>query len=51
MDWGFTDVLNYNENTFQAACFAMVCHHCGQRCIVFPQHQAEKLFVDMIYAF
>lgn len=22
MDWGFTDVLDYNGNTYRAACFA-----------------------------
>lgn len=24
MDWGFTDVLDYNGNTYRAACFAML---------------------------
>lgn len=23
MDWGFTDVLDYNGNTYRAACFAL----------------------------
>ena len=31
MDWGFTDVLDYNSQTYRVACFAMICHHCGQR--------------------
>ncbi len=29
MDWGFTDVLDYTGNTYRAACFAMICHHCS----------------------
>ena len=33
MDWGFTDVLDYNGQTYRVACFAMICHHCGQRYI------------------
>ena len=35
MDWGFTDVLDYNGQTYRVACFAMICHHCGQRYIEF----------------
>ena len=31
MDWGFTNVATpYSEKLLQAACFAMICHHCGQ---------------------
>lgn len=29
MDWGFTKVLDYDGTEYTAACFAMVCHHCG----------------------
>lgn len=35
MDWGFTKVLDYNGNEYTAACFAMICHHCGQRYVEF----------------
>ena len=28
MDWGFTDVLDYNGQIYRVACFAMICHHC-----------------------
>ena len=35
MDWGFADVLDYNSQTCRVACFAMICHHCGQRYIEF----------------
>ena len=46
MDWGFTKVLNPDGTAFQAACFAMICHHCGQRYVeFFPNARQEK---DMI---
>ena len=52
MDWGFTDVLDYNGNTYRAACFAMICHHYGQRYIeFFPNAKQENLFIGMIRAF
>ena len=52
MDWGFTDVLDYDGNTYRAACFAMICHHCGQRYIeFFPNAKQENLFIGMIHAF
>lgn len=52
MDWGFTDVLDYNNCTFRVACFAMICHHCGQRYIeFFPNARQENLFIGMIHAF
>ena len=35
MDWGFTDVLDYDGRSFRVACFAMICHHCGQRYVEF----------------
>ena len=31
MDWGFTNVVDYDGSEYQVACFAMICHHCGQR--------------------
>lgn len=52
MDWGFTDVLDYNGQTYRVACFAMICHHCGQRYIeFFPNARQENLFIGMIHAF
>ena len=52
MDWGFTKVLDYSGREFQAACFAMICHHCGQRYIeFFPNAKQENLFIGMIHAF
>ncbi len=52
MDWGFTKVLDYDGSEYNVACFAMVCHHCGQRYIeFFPNAKQEKLFIGMIHAF
>ena len=34
------------------ACFAMICHHCGQRYIeFFPDAKQEHLLIGMIHAF
>ena len=35
MDWGFVNVETDTGTTYQSACFAMICHHCGQRYIEF----------------
>ena len=52
MDWGFTDVLDYNSQTYRVACFAMICHHCGQQYIeFFPNARQENLFIGMIHTF
>ena len=52
MDWGFTDVLEYSGHTYRAACFAMICHHCGQKYVeFFPTARQENLFIGMIHAF
>ena len=52
MDWGFTKVLDYTGNEYTAACFAMICHHCGQRYVeFFPNATQENLFIGMIHAF
>ena len=52
MDWGFTNVLEYTGVEFRAACFAMVCHHCGERYIeFFPNAKQENLFIGMLHAF
>lgn len=52
MDWGFTDALDYNGYVYRVACFAMICHHCGERYIeFFPNAKQENLFIGMIHAF
>ena len=52
MDWGFTDALDPDGNSFRVACFAMICHHCGQRYIeFFPNARQENLFIGMVHAF
>ena len=52
MDWGFAEVTQDNGEVSQIACFAMICHHCGERYIeFFPNARQEKLFIGMIHAF
>ena len=52
MDWGFTKVINHCGEEYLAACFAMICHHCGTRYIeFFPNAKQENLFIGMIHAF
>lgn len=52
MDWGFTDVLDYDGRSYRVACFAMICHHCGERYIeFFPSARQENLFIGMVHAF
>ena len=52
MDWGFTKVQAYDGSEYSAACFAMICHHCGQRYVeFFPNAKQENLFIGMIHAF
>lgn len=52
MDWGFVKVEDHNGNEYQVCCFAMICHHCGQRYIeFFPNATQESLFIGMIHAF
>ena len=52
MDWGFTNVVDHTGYVFQAACFSMICHHCGQRYVeFFPNAKQENLFIGMIHAF
>ena len=49
---GFTDVLDYNGQTYRVSCFAMICYHCCQRYIeFFPNARQENLFIGMIHAF
>lgn len=52
MDWGFVNVETDIGTSYQCACFAMICHHCGQRYIeFFPNARQENLFIGMIHAF
>lgn len=52
MDWGFTKVQSCVGGEYTVACFAMVCHHCGQRYVeFFPNAKQENLFIGMIHAF
>ena len=52
MDWGFVNIEQDNGTTYRAACFAMICHHCGERYIeFFPNARQENLFIGMIHAF
>lgn len=53
MDWGFVKVTKPDgSSTYRAACFAMICHHCGERYIeFFPDAKQEHLFIGMIHAF
>lgn len=52
MDWGFVNVEQDNGTTYRAACFAMICHHCGERYIeFFPNAKQENLFIGMIHGF
>lgn len=52
MDWGFTKVQCYDGSEYNAACFAMICHHCGQRYVeFFPNAKQENLFIGMVHAF
>ena len=52
MDWGFTRVQAYDGSEYNAACFAVICHHCGQRYVeFFPNAKQENLFIGMVHAF
>lgn len=52
MDWGFVHVENGSGGEYRAACFAMVCHHCGKRFVeFFPNAKQENLFIGMLHAF
>jgi transposase len=52
MDWGFVYVTTDYGVTIKCACFAMICHHCGE-CYIefFPNAKQENLFIGMIHAF
>ena len=45
-------MVDYDGSEYNAACFAMVCHHCGQRYVeFFPNAKQENLFIGIIHAF
>ena len=52
MDWGFVNVEDASGALTRIACFAMVCHHCGE-CYVelFTNARQENLFIGMAHAF
>ena len=52
MDWGFVEVETGTGTSYRAACFAMICHHCGL-CYIefFPNARQESLFIGTIHAF
>ncbi len=52
MDWGFVKVQDHVGKELTAACFAMICHHCGERYVeFFPNARQESLFIGIIHAF
>ena len=52
MDWGFVNVATDYGITIHCACFAMICHHCGQQYVeFFPNAKQENLFIGMLHAF
>lgn len=52
MDWGFVNVEQNSGATYRAACFAMICHHCGERFVeFFPNAKQENLFIGMVHGF
>ena len=52
MDWGFITVEDESGNEARIACFAMVCHHCGEFYLeFFPNARQENLFIGMLHAF
>ena len=52
MDWGFVKVEDESGEETKVACFAKICHHCGERYIeFFPNARQENLFIGMVHAF
>ena len=52
MDWDFVNIETDVGTTYLCACFAMICHHCGQRYIeFFPNAKQENLFIGMLHGF
>ena len=42
MDWGFVNVDTGDGDSYKVACFAMICHHCGERYIEFFRMRNRK---------
>ena len=52
MDWGFVKATMQNGSLEQIACFAMICHHCGEIFVeFFPNAKQENLFIGMLHGF
>ena len=52
MDWGFVKVEDEHGDETKVACFAKICHHCGERYIeFFPNARQENLFIGMVHSF
>jgi hypothetical protein len=52
MDWGFVNVETDQGDIYKCTCFAMICHHCGERYVeFFTNAKQENLFIGMIHAF
>lgn len=52
MDWGFVTVEQASGSSYKAACFAMICHCCGERYVeFFPNAKQENLFIGMLHGF
>ena len=52
MDWRFVEACRMDGSSYRCACFAMICHHCGERYVeFFPNAKQENLFIGMIHAF
>lgn len=52
MDWGFVKAHMQSGNLEQIACFAMICHHCGEIFVeFFPNAKQENLFIGMLHGF
>ena len=52
MDWGFVNIERQDGIKYKAACFVMICHHCGERYVeFFPNAKQENLFIGMIHGF
>lgn len=52
MDWGFAEAETGTGQVFKVSCFAMVCHHCGERYVeFFPNAMQENLFIGMLHGF
>ncbi len=52
MDWGFAKANMQSGKIEQIACFAMICHHCGEIFVeFFPNAKQENLFIGMLHGF